>query len=108
MAANAENALSALHQAIVDSRIRFLTSLVQHAGEQLKITPPQASGVVLALLVVVVSAVLAGVTGVIGGEKVALLKEQFQPFELSEIEQVSHDSKRLRFKLQSPTHKLGT
>lgn len=107
MAANAEEILQVIHQAIIDSRIGFLTELVGLAGNSLKISPPQASGVVLALVVVVISAVLlVGVTGV-SGSKVALLKDTFQPFELAEIEQVSHDSKRLRFKLQSPTHKLG-
>ena len=106
MAAHAERALSAVHSTLIDSKLDFAIKLVESASGALGISPPHASGVVLAL-VVVVATVLVSLGAFFSGSKIALHKDIYHPFELAEIEEISHDTKRLRFNLQSPSHKLG-
>lgn len=59
----------------------------------------------------IVAAVLVCAVGVMAMQKkkedIALDAEKWQNFTLERIEIVSHDVRRFRFSLQSPTHKLG-
>jgi hypothetical protein len=58
-------------------------------------------------LVVVVTAVWFFMSDASKKKKYALNPEEWQPFKLIEIENISHDVRRFRFALQSPDHVLG-
>lgn len=51
--------------------------------------------------------VIAVVVGMGSRKKIAMDPENWQPFVLKEIEDISHDVKRFRFALQSENHVLG-
>jgi cytochrome-b5 reductase len=90
----------------------FLRPAVEHPMFQHLITSAETKGITIEMLLGIAVGFLIFLVYLLfimsnGSGPIALSAEEYQPFELTEIEQISPDTKRLRFALQSPLHVLG-